>query len=50
MTALLLVTIRFGTEALRGAPWVARALVVGAVSLSLALHFLAERQARPSPP
>ena len=45
MTALLLVTIRFGTEALRGAPWVARALVVGAVSLSLVLHFLAERRA-----
>jgi hypothetical protein len=44
MTALLLVTIRFGTGDLREAPWAARILVVGVLSLSLALHFLSERR------
>ena len=44
MTALLLATIRFGTGALRETPWTARVLVVGVLSLSLALHFLAERR------
>jgi hypothetical protein len=46
MTALLLFTIRFGTEVLREAPGIARFLVAGVVLLALALHLAAERKAR----
>jgi hypothetical protein len=46
MTAFLLLTIRFGTGALRDAPWIGVILVVAIVLAAVILHLRSEHRER----